>query len=378
MTEPGDNDREEARRRARERLAARQEREAAESGHRRPHNQSSKHVTRSGRRDQGEATHQSFPERVLSAVQAMGSAVWNASTALGPKAIALALGAIILLILLIFGISSCVSSCSSNQADQAPTTQDEANQPAEPIVVNVPESINADLATALEAAAVNNADIAWIANHAEDYAMDGEAVQTKLLELAVNEPEAVSFVRDFIDRYPAATAEPFTDSVTQGTVPRTYQWDQRWGYTVYSSTTFSLTGCCPTALSMVYSGLTGKADISPFDMGVRAQNGGYMTEFDGTDASFLIDEAPSLGLSCSAIGIDGDSLRAALNAKQPVICNVGPGDFTSSGHYFVITGLNEDGTVTINDPYSAVRSQKTWDIDLILGQTIALYAYGLA
>lgn len=378
MTEFGDSDRDEARRRARERLAARQAREAAENGKRTPHNQPTYHGSRTRRETQRDPDQQSIPSRVFTIGHTAVGNLLNVLASLGPKAIGLAVGILVLLILLIFGISSCVSSCTPAQTDQTSTDQDEVDQPAEPVEVNVPDSIDADLATSLEAAATNNTDIAWIANHAEEYAMDGSAVQTKLLELAVKEPEAVAFVRNFIDRYPAEAGEAFLDEVTQGTVPRIYQWDQRWGYTVYSSTTFALTGCCPTALSMVYGALTGKADISPFDMGVRAQNGGYMTEFDGTDASFLVDEAPALGLSCAIVGVDGDSLRSTLTAEQPVICNVGPGDFTSSGHYFVITGINEDGTVNINDPYSAERSGKTWDIDLILGQTMALYSYSLA
>ena len=30
---------------------------------------------------------------------------------------------------------------------------------------------------------------------------------------------------------------------------------------------------------------------------------------------------------------------------------MGPGDFTSGGHYVLATGVNEDGTIKINDPY---------------------------
>ena len=50
-------------------------------------------------------------------------------------------------------------------------------------------------------------------------------------------------------------------------IPRFYQWDELWGYTVYSGTAFGLTGCCPTCLAMVYQGVTGNTDLSPYDLG---------------------------------------------------------------------------------------------------------------
>ena len=234
-----------------------------------------------------------------------------------------------------------------------------------------------DLAAQLVQAASASDDAAWIAAHPDAYAVDGEAVQRKLLKLAAVEPEAVAFVRTFPDAYPAESALG-TDDPASGEVPRLYQWDQRWGSTVYSSTTFALTGCCPTSLSMVYQGLTGKGDLSPYDMGKRASDGGFETAFDGTDSSFLVSEAASLGLSCEALSVDAGSVRAALEGGAVLVCNVGPGDFTDNGHFFVVTGIDGDGNLRINDPYSAERSNRAWDVDTVLGQTKALWAYRLA
>ncbi|MFR3090600.1 MAG: hypothetical protein ACLTMP_01670 [Eggerthella lenta] len=89
-------------------------------------------------------------------------------------------------------------------------------------------------------------DAAWIAAHPDAYAMDGDAVQYKLLKLAAVEPEAVPFVRTFPDAYPAESALG-TDDPASGEVPRLYQWDQRWGSTVYSST-IRADGMLPTSL----------------------------------------------------------------------------------------------------------------------------------
>ena len=56
---------------------------------------------------------------------------------------------------------------------------------------------------------------------------------------------------------------------------------------------------------------------------------------------------------------------------------MGPGDFTSSGHFIVLTGLNDDGTVRVNDSNSRINSKKSWDLDRIMGQIRNLWSYSL-
>lgn len=310
---------------------------------------------------------------------ALSEAAANLVRAVGPKRLAIALAAVVLVIALVAGVRGCMAAGASapepDEADQASVQQ---QAPRDPIDEGELKAVLGDELTArLVQAAETSDDAAWIAAHPGAYAVDGEAVQYKLLKLAAVEPEAVSFVRTFPDAYPAESALG-TDDPASGEVPRLYQWDSRWGSTVYSSTAFALTGCCPTSLSMVYQGLTGKGDLSPYDMGKRASDGGYETQFDGTDATFLVDEAASLGLSCETLAADADSVRAALEDGAVLVCNVGPGDFTDNGHFFVVTGIDDEGNLSVNDPYSAERSNKAWSVDTVLGQTKALWAYRLA
>ncbi len=233
--------------------------------------------------------------------------------AVGLKRLAIAAAAIVLVVALVAGVRGCMAAGAATQApdeaDRAPVQQQPQRDPVDEAKLKA--VLGDDLAAQLVQAASASDDAAWIAAHPDAYAMDGDAVQYKLLKLAAVEPEAVPFVRTFPDAYPAESALG-TDDPASGEVPRLYQWDQRWGSTVYSSTTFALTGCCPTSLSMVYQGLTGKGDLSPYDMGKRASDGGFETAFDGTDSSFLVSEAASLGLSCEALSVDAGSVRAAL------------------------------------------------------------------
>ena len=71
-------------------------------------------------------------------------------------------------------------------------------------------------------------------------------------------------------------------------------------------------------------------------------------------------------------------MTGALAAGQVLICNVGPGDFTTGGHFIVLTGLDANGDIIVNDPYSAERSAKTWDPDNVMVQTKALFAFSRA
>lgn len=234
-----------------------------------------------------------------------------------------------------------------------------------------------DYAEALMTAAETDADVAWIVSHIDCYAVDGSSVQYKLLKLAATEPQARLFVRNWPDCYPSDQAGSCS-SGWDSRVPRLYQWDERWGYTLYCNTTFALTGCCPTSLAMVYQGLTGSSDRSPYDLGVLAARWGYMDSFNGTDTAFLTNCAPELGLSCRQLSVSADSITSALSAGEVVICNVGPGDFTTGGHFIVLAGLDNAGDVVVNDPFSAERSAVSWSAQTIAGQTKALYAYSLA
>ena len=201
----------------------------------------------------------------------------------------------------------------------------------EAALVNI---LDTEYANQLITQAESNNDAHWIASHPDEYLEDGTIVRYKMLRLAAKEPEAIPFVRDWPTKYCADEPdynEDHTDEASNGVQ-------------------------------------------SPYDMGVYAMENGYATQFDGTDGSLFTYGAAGLGLTGTIIGNDGASLTSALANGQLVVVNVGPGDFTDSGHYFVATGLAPDGSVMINDPFSAVRSEQTWDANTIASQTKVMYA----
>ena len=236
--------------------------------------------------------------------------------------------------------------------------------------------------------AKTNPDALWIAAHPDEYAFDGIEIQYKILRLAADEPASIPYVRDFPAQYPASdvnsdkslamsVASP-SESVPNTATPHLYQWDRRWAYTVYSSATFGLTGCGPTSLAMVYQGLNRTVDRTPHDMAVLAEERGFMSEFNGTDSSFFTSVADELGLSCWESYPDASTIRDELSQGHVIIVNLGPGYFTTNGHFFVLAGLADDGQVIINDPYSVARSSVTWDAEFIASESIAMFVYAKA
>lgn len=59
-----------------------------------------------------------------------------------------------------------------------------------------------------------------------------------------------------------------------------------------------------------------------------------------------------LGLTSTEGTINNDYIRQNLTSSTPMICSMLPGDFTYSGHFIVLTGIDSEGRVVVNDPNS--------------------------
>ncbi len=122
--------------------------------------------------------------------------------------------------------------------------------------------------------------------------------------------------------------------------------------------------------------LTGRDDLDPSAMADFSERGGYTT--DGMTAwALMTDGAAELGLVSEELPASADAVREALLAGRPVICSVGPGDFTTSGHFIVLSGL-EDGQFQVRDPNRRSTSEKLWDYDTLAGQITNLWAFSVA
>lgn len=230
-------------------------------------------------------------------------------------------------------------------------------------------------------------DAAWIAAHPDAYEKFGSEQQAKLLKLAADDPLAIPFVRHFPERActdgPDYSASAMDEDIKASDIPKTgiphlYQWDLRWGYTQFSGEGFGLSGCGPTSLAMVYQGLTGKKDITPYDIGRMAEEQEHVVVGEGSTVGLFMELPWQFGLVCWDVPVDVDSIKQTLAEGHPIIANVGPGYFTQVGHFFVLAGITEDGKIVLNDPFSVERSSKLWDPERIASESKALFAYARA
>ena len=97
---------------------------------------------------------------------------------------------------------------------------------------------------------------------------------------------------------------------------------------------------------------------------------------EGTGTAWaLMEDVPKLyGISVTQLGADENSIKATLDNGGVVICSVGRGEFTTSGHYILIYGYDSEGLV-INDPNCVARSGKRWVFSDIRWQIKNIWAY---
>lgn len=67
-------------------------------------------------------------------------------------------------------------------------------------------------------------------------------------------------------------------------------------------------------------------------------------------------------------------VEAEIKAGHPIICSVGPGFFTKTGHFIIITGY-KDGVVNVIDPFSTEITGKTWVFDEFKDQIKCMWIF---
>ena len=121
-----------------------------------------------------------------------------------------------------------------------------------------------------------------------------------------------------------------------------------------------------------YVYLTGKTDLTPPEMAAFSERNGYVE--NGMTAWRLITEGSALlGLRAEELPASEGVVAGVLDAGYPVICSMGPGDFTTVGHFIVLCGRDENGDARVYDPNSPERSAQGWPIETVLGQALNLW-----
>lgn len=283
---------------------------------------------------------------------------------------------VIVVIVLISGISSCVSGSRATQNENQQAEEQTESKP------RVASGISDDLTRQFNTVLDRDDQMAQIAQNADQYDDD------RLLTLALNEPEAVSFVANYLTADKSASS--YTDKVTKGEVPQLYDWDTRWGYVTYGDGCIGVTGSAPTTVAMAYMGLTGRSDVTPATLAQgtsaagsstsqnsnnsNASNNANASSSNSNTSTTTSDSAESVIQLMSQAGLDAtqydsssDTLVACLSSSSVAAVYVDEDGLQDnrSAHWALVVGMNQDGTLNVFDPTSSLVSTRTWDSSTI-------------
>lgn len=211
-------------------------------------------------------------------------------------------------------------------------------------------------------------------NYATEHGYFYGSYPQSLIDLLERNPETQQFVLE----YPAASKKEYTVDLSEyenaDTVPLFLQWDQRWGYLTYGNDVAGLTGCGPVSLSMATFYLSGGSSAyTPEKIIDFAIENHYCVPGSGSSWTLISKGGELLGFNVTELPLDENRIRKTLESGTPIICVVGPGDFTSSGHFLVLTGY-EDGKIKLNDPNSTANSGKLWTYEQLKSQIKNLWS----
>lgn len=162
------------------------------------------------------------------------------------------------------------------------------------------------------------------------------------------------------------------------------QTDSKWANIDYSTkgekTTIGKSGCGPSCMAMVIATLKNKT-ITPKDTCEWALSHGFKAPNQGTYYSYFAPQGKAYDIPVAQL--NGSSLYGKINqwAKDyhtkalaeikngnMVICCMGKGNWTSSGHFILWYGLDKSEKALINDPNSIKDARICGDLSLLQNQ----------
>ena len=249
--------------------------------------------------------------------------------------------------------------------------QEETDYVSSIAIMNVEKPVQrtqAETIQRLEELGKENPEIATISRSSSQYP---EAMLTAL----ANNPEMADFVAGYLSDNKYA-AGGLTELEKEQECPLFLQWDSRWGYELYGGDScIGLAGCGPTCLSMILYYLTRDETLTPDRIAAYSMENDYYVSGTGTAWGLMEDFPEIYDIKATEPRMTERSIKAELDKGKVLICAMGQGDFTVSGHFIVIYGYGDSG-FQINDPNCVARSRKEWTFEEIKDQVKKIWAYG--
>ena len=162
------------------------------------------------------------------------------------------------------------------------------------------------------------------------------------------------------------------------------QTDPRWASIPYAvkgeTSTIKSAGCGPTCAAMVIATLA-DSSITPKETAKWALRNNFKALRQGTFYSYFVPQLKAFGIKATRVNtssVYGQKTKAAVTAHERafeaikagklVICCMGKGNWTSSGHYILWYGLTGNGQAMLRDPASTASSRVRNKVALLQSQ----------
>ncbi|MGL5255940.1 MAG: C39 family peptidase [Proteocatella sp.] len=148
------------------------------------------------------------------------------------------------------------------------------------------------------------------------------------------------------------------------------QHDPRWKNISFGNgDSIDIHGCGPTSVAMLVTNLTSEI-LTPEEAAFFTYDRNLYIPGSGSSHSIFLKALPEFGIKTSAFtNYSEAALKKELQKGNMFAVLMKNGTFSSStGHFILILGIDQNGRAIIADSNSVENSKKTWDLKLILNE----------
>lgn len=165
-------------------------------------------------------------------------------------------------------------------------------------------------------------------------------------------------------------------SYLTGGVGKVYYWNQQ-DFDAYDyghgCGTIKDCGCGPTSVAIIASTFLQRS-ISPVETTEKVCSLKGCSSSGSNNAALGNTLTQIYGIKTVSTNNNQDVINALGTGNALVIALMGPGLFTTGGHYIVLTGVDSNGKVSVADPWSRKLTEQKWfDFNIIISQRKAAY-----
>lgn len=203
-----------------------------------------------------------------------------------------------------------------------------------------------------------------------------DSYSKEIIEYGITDTDRLDFVADYPEKKGTDYDGDLSDEDISNRVPKLLQWDTRWGYQNYGDDIIAITGCAPTCLAMVLYYFLHDAEITPAVIANDSMSLGLYERGAGTSWQIFHVIASAVGIGCyQNDDVTASVIKDELKGGNKIIMSMNPGDFTATGHFIVLAGINDDGTIEVHDPNSKKRTEKPWKANVLAEQARAMFVF---